>query len=114
MQQKFIMLLTEVIENKNKEDTLYGWGQKRQLRNHFTYLRSRNPKKSNPRPVSRNQSTSIQSSVDGMKPSSEPKREESIAQSTTKKRKSTIKTAKKTNNLNSKAASKEGLESTNI
>jgi hypothetical protein len=27
MQQKFIMLLTEVIENKNKEDTLYGWGK---------------------------------------------------------------------------------------
>lgn len=27
MQQKFLMLLEEVIENKNKEDTLYGWGK---------------------------------------------------------------------------------------
>ena len=80
----------------------------------FTLFRSRNHKKSNRQPVSRNPSTSIQSSVDGMKVSSEPKREESIAQSTMKKRKSTIKTAKKTNNLNSRAANKEGLESTNI
>jgi hypothetical protein len=88
--------------------------QKCQLCTHLPYLRSRNLKKSNRQPVSRNLSTLIQSSVDGMKLSSEPKREESIAQSTTKKRKSTIKTAKKTNNLNSRAASKEGLESKNI
>jgi len=27
MQQKFLMLLEEVIENKNKVDTLYGWGK---------------------------------------------------------------------------------------
>lgn len=27
MQQKFIMLLEEVVHNKNKIDTLYGWGK---------------------------------------------------------------------------------------
>jgi hypothetical protein len=27
MQQKFLMLLHEVIENKHKIDTLYGWGK---------------------------------------------------------------------------------------
>ena len=27
MQQKFQMLIQEVVENKNKEDTLYGWGK---------------------------------------------------------------------------------------